>query len=305
MEQQTIDKLMEIKKLYEAGILTKEEMEAEKNKVLHLGGIVNEEPVSEETISDAVPAKADSEERFAFGKARPEQKQTNSSSKQQTGKSNSKLYWIGGIGILVLIIILMIILNRKDDEPTYYFEEAATDSITYDEPSTTIYEAVSEHHSQATNSYEERAENYIAGLDSETKVVANLTDKERHRVYTLVEVEAGWERVKNLYCHDLETGSTCLVNVPYQVEDTDIDQVSDAKLVGDNLYIINTSYQCGDSVACLNTLTGNWSCIVSECGEAKFTGINKLEYTISTLIHEGESNLDNAYSYETKSITLK
>ena len=34
MEQQIIDKLMEIKKLYEAGILTKEEMEAEKAKIL-------------------------------------------------------------------------------------------------------------------------------------------------------------------------------------------------------------------------------------------------------------------------------
>ena len=34
MEQQTIDKLMEIKKLYESGILTKEEMEAEKDKIL-------------------------------------------------------------------------------------------------------------------------------------------------------------------------------------------------------------------------------------------------------------------------------
>lgn len=33
MEQQTIDKLMEIKKLYEAGVLTKEEMEAEKAKI--------------------------------------------------------------------------------------------------------------------------------------------------------------------------------------------------------------------------------------------------------------------------------
>ena len=298
------EELTKLKELLDSGVLSKEEFDAEKKKILN---------VSEENmLSPYTPAKkpgffskeAARRRQEAFEKL-PKAEVPTSSQKQQTGKSNSKLYWIGGIGILVLIIILMIILNRKDDDPTYYCEEAATDSITYDEPSTTIYEAVTEHHSQATNSYEERAENYIAGLDSETKVVANLTDKERHRVYTLVEVEAGWERVKNLYCHDLETGSTCLVNVPYQVEDTDIDQVSDAKLVGDNLYIINTSYQCGDSVACLNTLTGNWSCIVSECGEAKFTGINKLEYTISTLIHEGESNLDNAYSYETKSITLK
>lgn len=80
MEQQTIDKLMEIKKLYEAGILTKEEMETEKAKILHPDGILNEKPVSEEIISDAVPVKQ-------------EQEQTNSSSKQQTGKSNSKLYW--------------------------------------------------------------------------------------------------------------------------------------------------------------------------------------------------------------------
>lgn len=34
MDKQTIDKLMEIKKLYEAGILTKEEMKAEKAKIL-------------------------------------------------------------------------------------------------------------------------------------------------------------------------------------------------------------------------------------------------------------------------------
>ena len=34
MEQSAIDKLMELKRLYEAGILTKEELEAEKQKVL-------------------------------------------------------------------------------------------------------------------------------------------------------------------------------------------------------------------------------------------------------------------------------
>ena len=34
MDKEIMDKLMEIKKLYEAGILTKEEMEAEKAKIL-------------------------------------------------------------------------------------------------------------------------------------------------------------------------------------------------------------------------------------------------------------------------------
>ena len=42
MEQQTIEKLMEIKKLYEAGVLTKEEMEAEKAKILRPTSVASE-----------------------------------------------------------------------------------------------------------------------------------------------------------------------------------------------------------------------------------------------------------------------
>lgn len=34
MDKEVMDKLMEIKKLYDAGVLTKEEMEAEKAKIL-------------------------------------------------------------------------------------------------------------------------------------------------------------------------------------------------------------------------------------------------------------------------------
>ena len=108
MDQNTIDKLMEIKKLYEAGILTKEEMEAEKSKVLH--------PATTPNI---------------------ESSQTNSSSSQQTGKSNSKWYWIGGIGIIVLIIVLVL---KKNSEPTYYnepvTEEVTESSVSPDAPTT-------------------------------------------------------------------------------------------------------------------------------------------------------------------------
>ena len=131
MDQQTINKLMEIKKLYEAGILTKEEMEAEKNKVLHPEGIVSEEPkaeepVSEEIPSDATPVMTDSEGRFVFDVPKQEPTQTNSSSSQQTGKSNGKWYWIGGIGIIVLIIVLVL---KKNSEPTY-FNEPVTEEVT-------------------------------------------------------------------------------------------------------------------------------------------------------------------------------
>lgn len=48
MNQQTIDKLMEVKKLHDNGILTKEEMEAEKKKVLQSDtpDLINDKPIA-------------------------------------------------------------------------------------------------------------------------------------------------------------------------------------------------------------------------------------------------------------------
>lgn len=156
MDQQTIDKLMEIKKLYEAGILTKDEMEAEKNKVLHPEGIVSEEPkaeepVSEEIPSDAIPDMTDREGRFVFDAPKQEPIQTNSSSTQQTGNSNKTLYWIGGIGIFAFIIVLLAMPGNKNNEPTQYYEEApvAVDSVSY------VDESVeSEEQSDEVNEYD-------------------------------------------------------------------------------------------------------------------------------------------------------
>lgn len=147
---------MEIKNLYEAGILTKEEMEAEKNKVLHPKGIVNEEPkveepASEEITSDATPVMTDSEGRFVFDAPKQEPIQTNSSSTQQTGKSNSKWYWIGGIGIFALIIVLLAMPGNKNNEPTQYYEESpvTVDSVSY------VDESVeSEEQSDEVNEYD-------------------------------------------------------------------------------------------------------------------------------------------------------
>ena len=279
MNQQTIDKLMEIKKLYEAGVLTKEEMEAEKAKILRPTSVASEK---------------------SNDKLQPNY---NKGTLKQGLSKDTKIWLIAGSVVAVMLIIAIIIQNgRSSKNQTYDNEHAVTNTVMVDD---TDYDtAVDDSQGQTPQSYADKAEDYIGGLDTDTRVVARLTDDERHCVYTLVEVEAGWGRVKNLFYHDLNTDQTSLVNVPYKVEEGE-EQIADAKLVGNNLYVINTSYRCGDSVACLNTLTGNWSCIVSECGEAKFTASNKLEYTISTLIHEGESNLDNVYSYETKSLTLK
>lgn len=306
MEKQTINMLMEIKKLYEAGILTKEEMEAEKAKVLHPSETTDkqEEPDVEEAeiAPDAQPLPMDNTGRVIFGE--PVREQTKEKSNQGNDDSINKTLLWAALAVIVVLVIVLVAANNKssnnNDSPSYNEEYVDVDSCITDDS----HESFDIGTGENDVDYQERAENYIAGLSSDTKVVARLTDDERHCVFTLVEVEAGWGRVKNLFYHDLNTDQTSLVIVPYKVEEGE-EQIADAKLVGNNLYVINTSYRCGDSVACLNTLTGNWSCIVSECGEAKFTDSNKLEYTISTLIHEGETNLDNVYSYETKSLTLK
>ena len=288
MDKEIMDKLMEIKKLYDAGVLTKEEMEAEKAKILRPTSVASES--KKETVAS---------------NDKPQPRTSKGTLKQGLSK-DTKIWLIAGSVVAVMLIIAIIIQNgRSSSNQTYdsdYYAVADTDTVMVDD---TDYDtAVDDSQEQTPQSYADKAENYIGGLDTDTRVVASLTDDDRHCVFTLVEVEAGWGRVKNLFYHDLNTDQTSLVIVPYKVEEGE-EQIADAKLVGNNLYVINTSYRCGDSVVCLNTLTGNWSCIVSECGEAKFTTSNKLEYTISTLIHEGETNLDNVYCYETKSLTLK
>lgn len=76
-------------------------------------------------------------------------------------------------------------------------------------------------------------------------------------------------------------------------------------MVGDNLYVVNTSYRCGQSVACLNTRTGKWSCVVRACASADFISNNRLKVSYAKLVYEGECLADNRYEYTDKVITLK
>lgn len=284
MEQQTIDKLMEIKKLYEAGVLTKEEMEAEKAKILRPTSVASEK---------------------SNDKLQPNY---NKGTLKQGLSKDTKIWLIAGSVVAVMLIIAIIIQNGRssnsqtsdNDYAVADTDTAMVDDIDYDT-------AVDDSQEQTPQSYADKAENYIGGLDTDTRVVASLTDDDRHCVYTLTEVEAGWGRVNSLYCHNLETGSTNLVLVPYKVEgeEDNGEQVADAKMIGNNLYVINTSYRCGSSVACLNTLTNNWSCAVRACADAKFVGSNKLKVTYSKLVYEGECLADNQYEYKDKVITLK
>ena len=290
MDKEVMDKLMEIKKLYDAGVLTKEEMEAEKAKILRPTSVASESK-KETVASNDKPQPCISKGRLKQGLSK-----------------DTKIWLIAGSVVAVMLIIAIIIQNgRSSSNQTYDSDYAVADTDTAMVDDTDYDTAVDDSQEQTPQSYADKAENYIGGLDTDTRVVASLTDDDRHCVYTLTEVEAGWGRVNSLYCHNLETGSTNLVLVPYKVEgeEDNGEQVADAKMIGNNLYVINTSYRCGSSVACLNTLTNNWSCAVRACADAKFVGSNKLKVTYSKLVYEGECLADNQYEYKDKVITLK
>lgn len=282
---------MEIKKLYDAGVLTKEEMEAEKAEILRPTSVASES--KKETVAS---------------NDKPQPRTSKGTLKQGLSK-DTKIWLIAGSVVAVMLIIAIIIQNgRSSNSQTYdndYYAVADTDTVMVDDIDYDT--AVDDSQEQTPQSYADKAENYIGGLDTDTRVVASLTDDDRHCVYTLTEVEAGWGRVNSLYCHNLETGSTNLVLVPYKVEgeEDNGEQVADAKIIGNNLYVINTSYRCGSSVACLNTLTSDWSCTVRACADANFVGSNKLKVTYSKLVYEGECLADNQYEYKDKVITLK
>lgn len=315
MNQQTIDKLMEIKKLYEAGILTKEEMKAEKAKVLpsttlqsakeenHLGVNLPEVKVG---ASDDIK----NETKDVASSHTPKATQEVSKATSGQGQIKKVYVWpfmIAFVVVIILIISIAIQAGNGSNYQAYDNDYAVTDTDTAAVDDSDEEIAVDDNQEQNPQTYAEKAEDYIRGLDTDARVVASLTDNERHCVYTLTEVEAGWGRINNLYCHNIETGSTNLISVPYKVEGEEDygEQVADAKMIGNNLYVINTSYRCGSSVACLNTLTCDWSCTVRACADAKFVGTNKLKVTYSKLVYEGDCLANNQYEYTDKVVTLK
>lgn len=290
MDKEVMDKLMEIKKLYDAGVLTKEEMEAEKAKILRPTSVASES--KKETVAS---------------NDKPQPRTSKGTLKQGLSK-DTKIWLIAGSVVAVMLIIAIIIQNgRSSNSQTYDNDYAVADTDTVMVDDTDYDTTVDDSQEQTPQSYADKAENYIGGLDTDTRVVASLTDDDRHCVYTLTEVEAGWGRVNSLYCHNLETGSTNIVNVPYKVEGEEEagEQVADAKMVGNNLYVVNTSYRCGQSVACLNTRTGKWSCVVRACVSADFISNNRLKVSYAELVYEGECLADNQYEYTDKVITLK
>lgn len=139
MDQQTIDKLMKLKELYEAGILTKEEVEEEKKKILNTQ---QDEPVGEQlpelssetqenksdvvVEEDATPIMRHDESGFAFKqpKVKPQPETTNGTTPSSQTNNRAALL---GVFILIVISLIFIIIavkcngsdNNDYDDQTY------------------------------------------------------------------------------------------------------------------------------------------------------------------------------------------
>lgn len=152
MDQQTIDKLMELKKLYEAGILTQEEVEVEKKKILnpHQAQPVNEpapepeqptEPEEEDVAieEEAMPIMQDNEGRFVFEQPKVEQPSEPTNNPTSTDKQPNIWMWVAiGLGV-VLFIFLLSKCNGSgnNDYENQPYPEVAIDSVSpeyVDEP---------------------------------------------------------------------------------------------------------------------------------------------------------------------------
>lgn len=148
MTQEQIKKLLELKELYEAGILTKEEVEEEKKKILNTQ---RDEPVGEQLLpeqsseaqenksdvvveEDATPIMRHDESGFAFKqpKVKPQPETTNGTTPSSQTNNRTALL---GVFILIVISLIFIIIavkcngsdNNDYDDQTY--PEEVVDSI--------------------------------------------------------------------------------------------------------------------------------------------------------------------------------
>ena len=107
MEKSSIDKLMELKQLYEAGILTKEEMEAEKAKIL------NSPTSHEEYPNNEIPPVENTESSFA-----------SPSNEEKHGRNNKVIFGIAAVIVVAIVAIIGFFLNKQTE-----LKDAVTDDI--------------------------------------------------------------------------------------------------------------------------------------------------------------------------------
>lgn len=107
MARSNIDKLMELKQLYEQGVLTKEEMETEKAK------IINSPTPKVESPSNETPLIENAESSFA-----------STSDEENHGRNNKVIIGIAAVIVVAIVAVIGFYLN-KQTEP----KKAVTDDI--------------------------------------------------------------------------------------------------------------------------------------------------------------------------------
>lgn len=132
MTQEQIDKLQELKKLFDAGILTQEEMQAEKAKILGTG---SNEPYQEPSQEKSAVVVGEPEEAI-------EEKPTvvNNTVVEEASNGTKKRNIILGViaGILVLILIIAFATSRNSStspEKEYIYANSDINESIYNDPS--------------------------------------------------------------------------------------------------------------------------------------------------------------------------
>lgn len=140
------------------------------------------------------------------------------------------------------------------------------------------------------------------------KLIAEFNDNRACRYYLVQDpdlCDTGLEDTWVLVKTPLRATSMKPIVNPYDIDGSEYGTIRDAKLVGDNLYVINTSYRMGDNLACLNTRTGRWSNPVPQCAQCQFVGENKAFVTYSQQTRSGASHADDRYKFTEKTVILR
>lgn len=156
MDKEVMDKLMEIKKLYEADILTKEEMEREKAKILNPSTSQQsigpkKEKQTEEIAQDAIPLATDALGHFIFDEPKEsvseiENPSESENSPLQEPKRNNGLARIATIILVIFVgFFLMYLVKNCDGDKTHsaddtydVVEAVDTNTVDTDEDDTEI-----------------------------------------------------------------------------------------------------------------------------------------------------------------------
>lgn len=156
MTQEQIDKLKELKQLLDAGILTQEEMQAEKAKILGHGSVERQkepeqEPTVSETVShevsedisdDAIPLKTDEYGHVVFDHPTIEHKDSPSNNGRDTKPKNKTVFIV--LGIVAVIVIIILLLNGCPSKPSTYDTPTNNTGAVYDEDSIVVKDDIEE-----------------------------------------------------------------------------------------------------------------------------------------------------------------